>query len=776
MFAFTVTVYDHDLEQVQTRAQFLITVTLTDGGVLFGTSTSYTTGGVAVFSGIRVLSAGSFLITGTSSSAEVADGVSGPLAIENFVFALAFSGPAWVTANFEFSLEVSVKGEDGLAFVSQVQVAVQSQANLFGTLTKLTQTGTASFQLYFSVPSSYTLQVTCNSKTIEVPVLAKPASLKITSSMPSVRSIQALTSTELFDISVEIRDFDSNLVESAHGPYSVSLSLDPAGSLSGTLTSSSALGVSLFAGLRVLSRGNFRIVASASHASPDQTGLVACTNSVFKLELSPFTLNPSQNFLLDIEVRVLAEDDSLFLLPVTVGLAEENGNLFTGQASKSTSTGLCAFSVAFASLGYKDLRFECSGVYETLRINVVSLKLQIESFAPTVIFSQPSSSADHFTVVVGVYDNNLGTLETSQVYSISLSLEPSGTLSSSSSVSTAAGLARFEDLRVLSDGSFRLKAVSSSAAPVLSDEFSVRNQLFRIEAKNLANQFTAAFWYELPVLVTGEALSLYKGQAQLALACGESFEGDSSSVCADGTCVFRILFRRSGDKTLSISSGSVTAEIVVTVLKLKLQIGATLLVTSIQPSLSTQEFSVSVQVKDNSLTTLESASSYPVTLSLSSSGVLSGVSSKLTVLGAATFTSLRVLSKGTYTLTASSPDVEPESSSSFSVANVPFRLSLAVAPAQLTAYFDFELTVAVYGEDLQLYLDPCTVLLSHFLGLQGQASRSGSSGLFVFNLYVEASGSKTLTASAGGVVASLNVYISQAVLKVTSVVPAVRSI
>ena len=126
-------------------------------------------------------------------------------------------------------------------------------------------------------------------------------------------------------------------------------------------------------------------MASANHANSDQTTFITCTNSVFQLQLSPFTLNPSQNFLLSIEVRVLAEDESLFLLPVTVDLTEDNGNLFTGDSSKSTSTGVCVFGIAFGSLGYKDLTFQCNGVSEVLRINVVSLKLQIESFAPTVI-------------------------------------------------------------------------------------------------------------------------------------------------------------------------------------------------------------------------------------------------------------------------------------------------------------------------------------------------------------------------------------------------------
>ena len=385
-FAFRVKVLDHDSVQVEnSRSQFLINVDISNGGVLLGTTTSYTTDGIAVFSGFRVLSAGRFQILATCSSSEVEGGSSGNLDIENFVFDLDYLGPASVTFNFEFGLDVFVKGEDNLPFVSQVQVIIQSQSNLIGTLSKSTQTGTASFQLYFSIPSSYTLQVSCSTLTLEIPIQVNPGSLKITSTIPPVPSKQSLSSADLFDISVEIRDFDSNLKESIHGPYSISLSLDPQGSLSGTLTSTSTNGVSLFSNLRILSRGNFRIVASANHANSDQTTFITCTNSVFQLQLSPFTLNPSQNFLLSIEVRVLAEDESLFLLPVTVDLTEDNGNLFTGDSSKSTSTGVCVFGIAFGSLGYKDLTFQCNGVSEVLRINVVSLKLQIESFAPTVI-------------------------------------------------------------------------------------------------------------------------------------------------------------------------------------------------------------------------------------------------------------------------------------------------------------------------------------------------------------------------------------------------------
>lgn len=240
--------------------------------------------------------------------------------------------------------------------------------------------------------------------------------------------------------------------------------------------------------------------------------------------------------------------------------------------------------------------------------------------------------------------------------------------------------------------------------------------------------------------------------------------------------MFRILFRSSGDKTLRISSGSVSTEILVNVLKMKLVISAISLVTSIQPSLSTQEFSLSVQVKDNALTSLESSSSYPVTLSLTPAGVLSGQTSKSTLLGSASFSTLRVLSQGSFTLTASSPDILADSTSPFSVSNRPFRLSLSILPGQVTAFFDFTLTVSVFGEDLQLYSDLCTVQVNQFLGLQGLISKSGSSGLFSFDLFIESSGTKTLLASTGSVFASLDVLVNQAVLKVTSVVPNVRII
>ena len=75
---------------------------------------------------------------------------------------------------------------------------------------------------------------------------------------------------------------------------------------------------------------------------------------------------------------------------------------------------------------------------------------------------------------------------------------------------------------------------------------------------------------------------------------------------------------------------------------------------------------VTVQILDNQ-SRVVTDSTAPVTLALSSSGTLYGTATQNAVAGVATFSGLRVLPGGTYTLTATSPGLTSKTSNAFAI-------------------------------------------------------------------------------------------------------------
>ena len=101
----------------------------------------------------------------------------------------------------------------------------------------------------------------------------------------------------------------------------------------------------------------------------------------------------------------------------------------------------------------------------------MSESLKIISVHPTVRFTQVS--ADVFSVSVGVYDNSGENLKSASGfnYTISLSLSPYGQFLSDGPQLTKDGIAVFENLRIVSGGTYEI--VPQSEGITIVEEYPV---------------------------------------------------------------------------------------------------------------------------------------------------------------------------------------------------------------------------------------------------------------------------------------------------------------
>src|SRR5207244_2600311 len=114
--------------------------------------------------------------------------------------------------------------------------------------------------------------------------------------------------------------------------------------------------------------------------------------------------------------------------------------------------------------------------------------------------------------------------------------------------------------------------------------------------------------------------------------------------------------------------------------------------------------------------------------------------------GQITFTNLRILSKGTYNIIATSAGITSvTSTSSASIINYAYSISLTSSTLSPSANFDFTLTALLKGEDSNTFTGSCTVAFTENSGavLYPASSIMTSTGSAILTIYMTAVGSKT---------------------------------
>jgi hypothetical protein len=185
-----VSVFNNDGSQLETVfGPYPVTLTLSSG-TLFGRLSTSTVAGVARFTGLRILSSGSFAVTATSPGLGLVR--SGMVTVTNRPFVLAFNSAGISTSvNFLVQLALSITGEDTAPYLGLAEVTLTEQNNktFSGSSDLFTNTGTALVAVYFNQSGMMTLVAQCGELITEVPVMVNQLRVKVQEIKPVVRTI-----------------------------------------------------------------------------------------------------------------------------------------------------------------------------------------------------------------------------------------------------------------------------------------------------------------------------------------------------------------------------------------------------------------------------------------------------------------------------------------------------------------------------------------------------------------------------------------------------------
>jgi hypothetical protein len=157
---------------------------------------------------------------------------------------------------------------------------------------------------------------------------------------------------------------------------------------------------------------------------------------------------------------------------------------------------------------------------------------------------------------------------------------------------------------------------------------------------------------------------------------------------------------------------------------------------------SLNSVSLVVGVYDNSGTTVESSRGpYTVALNLSPTGTISGTSSGSTSSGQITFSSIRITSAGTFSIVATSSTITQAQTSTVTIKNYVYTITLTGPVSNPSVNFDFSITATLKGEDTNTFLRSCVLTLSEVANnLGGTLTQAITTGSYTFTVYLKTVG------------------------------------
>jgi photosystem II stability/assembly factor-like uncharacterized protein len=612
-----------------------ISLTLSAGATLFGTTTRNTTAGsIASFEDLSVHTAGSgyrltahsAALLGTSAPFEVVPEEPQVLQLQPAVGASTAGAPL---AGGPFSVQLRDSfGNPCTNFMGTVQLSAESldgglSPMLGGTLSaNSTDAGAASFgDLHLDKAGTFRLHASAGTSapgySNPFPVAAAAASALVFDA-PSYSVAQ----NGPFSLAITAVDAFGNTATAA-GAVGLTVSQ---GALSGLVSKPLVQGVASFSGLRADTQGSLTLTASGSGLNSAAPLLVGAPTSNH-LAFTAFAPSGQSGAALPaFQIRVLDANDTLVIgSTATISLSISSG------PSGATLTGGTA-TAAGGQASFNNLRVDKVGVYRFQAsasgvLDGLSPELTLSSGAvASLVFSaQPTSSVgamSGFSVEVTARDA-AGNTATGFGSDVSLSLQsPMGaTLSGAAMVTASAGLATFAGLKI-DKASMQTLVASAAGVSGTSNVFSVvpgvaTRLAFRTAPASV--QSGADFYLDVDVVdeggnrVTGTnpmiSISRLSGPGTLT--------GNSAQSAAGGTAAFTLQLDKVGSYQLqAVAAGPSLAG---TTAQLLVDSGqATVLFFSKQPPVSITAgvyFPVKVELRDAAGNVVTNGSSGSVTLS-----------------------------------------------------------------------------------------------------------------------------------------------------------------
>ena len=475
-FSATVTVEDANGNTV-TTSNASVTIGSSPTGVS-GTLTATAVNGVASFNNLILSTINTYQLTASATGLPTVDSTnvvvsSGPAT------KLVFTGepPATGTAGTAFSATVQVQDASGnLVTSSNASVTISSTASgVSGTLTVPASGGIATFSnLLLDTTGSYTLTAASGTLTSAtssgITIAAGTASKLVFKTQPPTSG----TAGTAFSAAVQVEDANNNLITTSNA--SITISSSPTG-VSGTLTVSASGGIATFTNLILDKTGSYTLAAASSTLTgATSTGITIAAGTATQLA---FTTEPPTS----------GAAGSAFSATVTV--EDANGNTVTSSNAPvtiSTTTTVSGTATMNASSGiatFNNLVIDAAGGPYTLTAgsngltSATSTGITISAGTATklVITSGPpatGTAGSPFGLVVQVEDanNNLITSSNASV-TIGSNSSTSGSVSGTLTVSASGGVATFNNLILVTSGSYTLTASSGTLTSATSSSITI---------------------------------------------------------------------------------------------------------------------------------------------------------------------------------------------------------------------------------------------------------------------------------------------------------------
>jgi len=394
----TVGVYDNSGTTLEiSRGPYSIALSLSPTGTFSGTTTASTSGtpGFKTFSNLRILTWNTFTLTASSTS--ITSAVSAQFTTINYVHTIAItSSTSTPSVNFAFTLTFTIKGEDTNAFTGVCSLSLSESGNsLAGSLTGNISGGSGNLVVYFTTSGSKTVVATCPSVS---PSSAVTATINLTALKLKlvITSFTAPThSLTVFSMTVKVNDNGLASLETLRGPYTLTLSLSPVGTILGSLTTTTAVSTAQgdFSGLRILSANTYTLTVSSTDMISATTSSFNLVNFAYTIELQSSNLTPSLNFGFVITATVKGEDGNLFPGACIISLSTTDSSL-VGELSKPITNSVSLQTVYFTSIGAsKTITATCPAsspspaIFKTIQVTCLINKLTVTLNNPLVTYN-----------------------------------------------------------------------------------------------------------------------------------------------------------------------------------------------------------------------------------------------------------------------------------------------------------------------------------------------------------------------------------------------------
>lgn len=510
----------------------------------------------------------------------------------------------------------------------------------------------------------------------------------------------------------------------------------PIGTVSVT-TDASSTGTA--SGLMILSSGIFEFSSTYESWGVTKYTTSSITNYVKSISKN---VTPSSNyytyFEFSVKVDLTGDDDAIFILSVTISISDTSGGTLSGDLSETVSTGTHTFSSLYYAL---DGDYDWSIYTNSGSVSLPhSITIQKSVIIMTIIESIDSSD-DLFTVSISIKDTAEGTLESSYSHSIVLSLvgQEDGTTPQSGTIwtysepqSTSSGTLSFENLKILSSGTFIIKASSSGLEDAESIVYDVKNKVKTIKITTTYSDITTYMNFDVKVCLFGEDDKDFLLDATITLTAdpdiGTTDPKSASSSCATFTVYTSIFSNIVFSATTNKDIEEVTCEdLTVVINKPKLKITFKSDGEEVFPKASSEIFGILVEVYDLSFTNvltladgivikLENACTSDETISCSGLGLTSVIGDLTLSSGSVLLENTQILSSGVFIFTASKTDfISYEYETEF-IENTVDGILIKLPEASFYTYFNYDIEITLTGEDGEDFLLQTEVTIVNYAG------------------------------------------------------------